>query len=103
MTWACSPGDGYLAWSAGWTQRVFPREREAQGLGAIRASQREAYGWWRRLRWYQKTTIAMVNGMVLRWRIWPTVRLRTPPSAPMKRSSVSEINRGILPEVAQPR
>jgi trans-feruloyl-CoA hydratase/vanillin synthase len=38
------------------------RETEAKGLGAIRKAQREAYGWWERLRWYEKPTIAMING-----------------------------------------
>ena len=50
------------AWSAGMDLKEYFRETEAKGMGAIRQSQREAYGWWRRLRWYQKPTIAMVNG-----------------------------------------
>ncbi|MDT8267725.1 enoyl-CoA hydratase-related protein, partial [Roseomonas sp. DSM 102946] len=54
-------GEG-TAWSAGMDLKEYFRETEAQGLGAVRRSQRESYGWWRRLRWYQKPTIAMVNG-----------------------------------------
>lgn len=50
------------AWSAGMDLKEYFRENEVKGLGAVRQSQREAYGWWRRLRWYQKPTIAMVNG-----------------------------------------
>src|SRR3546814_15350484 len=38
------------------------RMNEDKGLGAIRQAQREAYCWWERLRWYEKPTIAMVNG-----------------------------------------
>ena len=54
-------GEG-TAWSAGMDLKEYFRETEAKGLGASRQAQRESYGWWRRLRWYQKPTIAMVNG-----------------------------------------
>lgn len=54
-------GEG-TAWSAGMDLKEYFRENEAKGLGAVRQAQREAYGWWRRLLWYQKPTIAMVNG-----------------------------------------
>ena len=54
-------GEG-TAWSAGMDLKEYFRETEAKGLGATRAAQRDAYGWWRALRWYQKPTIAMVNG-----------------------------------------
>ena len=54
-------GEG-SAWSAGMDLKEYFRETEAKGLGAVRKAQCESYGWWRRLRWYQKPTIAMVNG-----------------------------------------
>ena len=54
-------GEG-TAWSAGMDLKEYFRETEAQGLGGVRKSQRESYGWFRRLRWFQKPTIAMVNG-----------------------------------------
>ncbi|NEK63928.1 MAG: p-hydroxycinnamoyl CoA hydratase/lyase, partial [Xanthomonas perforans] len=54
-------GEG-TAWSAGMDLKEYFRETEAQGLRGVRRSQRESYGWFRRLRWYQKPTIAMVNG-----------------------------------------
>jgi len=60
------------------------RENEAKGLGAIRGAQRESYGWWRRLRWYQKPTVAMVNGWCFGGGYGPLFGL-------------SEINWGILP------
>src|SRR6201989_2133246 len=50
------------AWSAGMDLKEYFRETEADGLRGTRKAQRESYGWWRRLRWYQKPTIAMVNG-----------------------------------------
>src|SRR3546814_11668104 len=54
-------GEG-AAWSAGMDLLEYFRMNEDKGLGAIRQAQREAYGWWERLRWYEKPTIAMVNG-----------------------------------------
>src|SRR3954470_16295087 len=54
-------GEG-TAWSAGMDLKEYFRATEAQGLGGGRRSQRESYGWFRRLRWYQKPTVAMVNG-----------------------------------------
>ncbi|MEO7466108.1 MAG: enoyl-CoA hydratase-related protein, partial [Sphingobium limneticum] len=54
-------GEG-TAWSAGMDLKEYFRETEQQGLSAIRKAQREAYSWWERLRWYEKPTIAMVNG-----------------------------------------
>jgi trans-feruloyl-CoA hydratase/vanillin synthase len=49
------------AWSAGMDLKEYFFETETQGLGGIRKVQSEAYGWRRRLRWYQNTNIAM-NG-----------------------------------------
>ncbi|MEZ0242860.1 MAG: enoyl-CoA hydratase-related protein, partial [Sphingomonas sp.] len=54
-------GEG-SAWSAGMDLKEYFRDNEHKGLAAVRKAQREAYGWWERLRWYQKPTIAMVNG-----------------------------------------
>ena len=54
-------GEG-TSWTAGMDLKEYFRETEAKGLGGTRQAQRESYGWWRRLRWYQKPTIAMVNG-----------------------------------------
>jgi trans-feruloyl-CoA hydratase/vanillin synthase len=50
------------AWTGGMDLREYFRETEAQGLWAVRKSQRESYGWFERLRWYEKPTIAMVGG-----------------------------------------
>src|SRR3712207_7714302 len=50
------------AWSAGMDLKEYFRETEAQGLKGTRKAQRESYGWFRRLRWLHKPTIAMVNG-----------------------------------------
>ena len=68
-------GEG-TAWSAGMDLKEYFRDTEAQGLQGVRQSQREAYAWWKRLRWYQKVTIAMINGW---WWWWtaPTVIILT--------------------------
>ena len=46
-------GEG-SAFTAGMDLQEYFRDTEAEGLVAIRRAQRESYGWWRRLRWFQK-------------------------------------------------
>ena len=89
-------GEG-SAWTAGMDLKEYFRETEAQGLKAIRKSQREAYGWWRRLRWYQKTTIAMVNGWCLGGGYGPLFACDLAFCADEAQFGLSEINWGILP------
>ncbi|MDE3198658.1 MAG: p-hydroxycinnamoyl CoA hydratase/lyase [Acidobacteriota bacterium] len=89
-------GEG-AAWSAGMDLKEYFQETEAQGLGAIRKSQREAYGWWRRLRWYQKTTIAMVNGWCFGGGYGPLFACDLAFCANEAQFGLSEINWGILP------
>jgi trans-feruloyl-CoA hydratase/vanillin synthase len=50
------------SFSAGMDLKEYFRETEAKGHMAIRKAQRASYGWFRRLRWFEKPTIAMVNG-----------------------------------------
>jgi trans-feruloyl-CoA hydratase/vanillin synthase len=73
------------------------RETEAQGLGVIRRSQREAYGWWRRLRWYQKPTIALVNGWCFGGGYGPLYSCDLAFASEDAKFGLSEINWGILP------
>lgn len=89
-------GEG-TAWSAGMDLKEYFRETEAGGLGAVRAAQREAYGWWRRLRWYQKPTIAMVNGWCFGGGYGPLFACDLAFAAEEARFGLSEINWGILP------
>lgn len=89
-------GEG-SAWSAGMDLKEYFRETEAQGLGAIRKSQSEAYGWWRRLRWYQKPTIAMVNGWCFGGGYGPLHSCDLAFAAEEAQFGLSEINWGILP------
>src|SRR3954469_713439 len=89
-------GEG-TAWSAGMDLKKYFRENEAKGLGATRAAQREAYGWWRRLRWFQKPTIAMVNGWCFGGGYGPLFACDLAFCAQEAQFGLSEINWGILP------
>ncbi len=89
-------GEG-TAWSAGMDLKEYFRESEAQGLGMTRSVQREAYSWWRRLRWYQKPTIAMVNGWCFGGGYGPLFACDLAFAADEAQFGLSEINWGILP------
>lgn len=89
-------GEG-TAWSAGMDLKEYFRETEARGLGATRQAQRESYGWWRRLRWYQKPTIAMVNGWCFGGGYGPLFACDLAVAANEAQFGLSEINWGILP------
>lgn len=89
-------GEG-TAWSAGMDLKEYFRETEVNGLVGTRAAQREAYGWWRRLRWYQKPTIAMVNGWCFGGAYGPLFGCDLAFAAEDAQFGLSEINWGILP------
>ena len=89
-------GEG-TAWSAGMDLKEYFRETEAQGLWATRKAQREAYTWWKRLRWFQKPTIAMVNGWCFGGGYGPLYACDLAISADEAQYALSEINWGILP------
>ena len=89
-------GEG-SAWSAGMDLKEYFRESEAKGLAGIRHSQREAYTWWERLRWYQKPTIAMVNGWCFGGGYGPLHACDLAFAAEEAQFGLSEINWGILP------
>jgi trans-feruloyl-CoA hydratase/vanillin synthase len=89
-------GEG-TAWSAGMDLKEYFRETEAQGLVGVRRAQRESYGWWRRLRWYQKPTIAMVNGWCFGGGYGPLFACDLAFAAEEAQFGLSEINWGILP------
>jgi trans-feruloyl-CoA hydratase/vanillin synthase len=89
-------GEG-TAWSAGMDLKEYFRDIEVLGLGAVRNAQREAYSWWRRLRWYQKPTIAMVNGWCFGGGYGPLFACDLAFAAHEAQFGLSEINWGILP------
>jgi feruloyl-CoA hydratase/lyase len=89
-------GEG-SAWTAGMDLKEYFRETEADGLAGTRKAQRESYGWWRRLRWYQKPTIAMVNGWCFGGGYGPLFACDLAFAADEAKFGLSEINWGILP------
>jgi feruloyl-CoA hydratase/lyase len=89
-------GEG-AAWTAGMDLKEYFREAEADGLRGTRKAQRESYGWWRRLRWYQKPTIAMVNGWCFGGGYGPLFSCDLAFAAEESKFGLSEINWGILP------
>ena len=85
------------AWSAGMDLKEYFRDTEAQGLEGVRHSQREAYAWWERLRWYQKVTIAMINGWCFGGAYGPLFACDLAFCSEDAQFGLSEINWGILP------
>ena len=85
------------AWSAGMDLQEYFRDSEAEGLHAIRRSQREAYGWWERLRWFEKPTIAMVGGWCFGGGYGPLFACDIAVASEDATFGLSEINWGILP------
>jgi feruloyl-CoA hydratase/lyase len=89
-------GEG-AAWSAGMDLKEYFRETSAQGLKGTRKAQSEAYSWWRKLRWFQKPTIAMVNGWCFGGGYGPLYACDLAIAAEEATFGLSEINWGILP------
>ena len=85
------------AFCAGMDLKEYFRETEAEGLRGTRQAQRDAYGWWERLRWYQKPTIAMVNGWCFGGAYGPLFSCDLAFAADEAQFGLSEINWGILP------
>ena len=89
-------GEG-SAWSAGMDLLEYFRMSEQEGLHATRRSQREAYSWWERLRWYEKPTIGMINGWCFGGGYGPLFACDIAIAAEEAQFGLSEINWGILP------
>lgn len=85
------------AWCAGMDLKEYFRDTEVLGLQGTRIAQREAYSWWARLRWYQKPTIAMVNGWCFGGAYGPLFACDLAFAAEEAQFGLSEINWGILP------
>ena len=89
-------GEG-SAWSAGMDLKEYFRESAGKGLEGTRRAQRDAYTWWRQLRFYQKPTIAMVNGWCFGGAYGPLYACDIAVAADEAQFGLSEINWGILP------
>ena len=89
-------GEG-SAWSTGMDLKEYFRETESLGLNGVRQAQREAYAWWERLRWFQKVTIAMVNGWCFGGGYGPLFACDLAICSDDAQFGLSEINWAILP------
>jgi trans-feruloyl-CoA hydratase/vanillin synthase len=89
-------GEG-TSWSAGMDLLEYFRLTEEEGLHAIRRSQREAYAWWERLRWYEKPTIGMINGWCFGGAYGPLFACDLAFCSDDAQFGLSEINWAILP------
>ena len=89
-------GEG-TSWSAGMDLLEYFREAEHQGLHKVREHQRQAYSWWERLRWYEKPTVAMINGWCFGGAYGPLFACDLAFCADEAQFGLSEINWAILP------
>jgi len=89
-------GEG-TSWSAGMDLKEYFRDSEARGIAGIRQSQRESFGWWERLRWYKKVTIAMINGWCFGGAYAPLFSCDLAFCSDDAQFGLSEVNWGILP------
>ncbi len=85
------------SFSAGMDLKEYFRETEEKGINAVRQAQRDAYGWWRRLRWFEKPTIAMVNGWCFGGAFQVLCACDLAVAADDAQFGLSEVNWGILP------
>jgi trans-feruloyl-CoA hydratase/vanillin synthase len=85
------------AWSAGMDLKEYFRETEEKGRLAILRARRQASGWWNKLMWFEKPTIAMVNGWCFGGAFTPLVACDLAIAAEEATFGLSEINWGILP------
>ena len=89
-------GEG-TAWSAGMDLLEYFRMNEAEGIPATRKAQREAYSWWERLRWFEKPTVAMINGWCFGGAYGPLFACDLAFCSDDAQFGLSEINWAILP------
>lgn len=86
------------AFAAGMDLKEYFRESEAAGRAATLRARRDAYEWqWRRLMYFEKPTIAMVNGWCFGGAFTPLVSCDLSIAAEEATFGVSEINWGIIP------
>jgi trans-feruloyl-CoA hydratase/vanillin synthase len=90
-------GDGD-SFAAGMDLKEYFKENDGKGRSATLKSRRTAYDWqWHRLMFYEKPTIAMVNGWCFGGAFSPLVGCDLAIAADEAQFGLSEINWGILP------
>lgn len=85
------------SWSAGMDLKEYFRENDGKGRAAVLKSRRQSGGWWNRLMYFEKPTVAMVNGWCFGGAFTPLVSCDLAIAADEATFGLSEINWGILP------
>ncbi|MGM4983905.1 MULTISPECIES: p-hydroxycinnamoyl CoA hydratase/lyase [Rhizobium] len=85
------------SWSAGMDLKEYFRDNDGKPRDATLKSRRQSGGWWSRLMYFEKPTIAMVNGWCFGGAFTPLVACDLAISADEATFGLSEINWGILP------
>lgn len=85
------------AWSAGMDLKEYFRDNDGKGRVATLRTRRQAGGWWNRLMYFEKPTVAMVNGWCFGGAFTPLVACDLAIAAEEAKFGLSEINWGILP------
>jgi trans-feruloyl-CoA hydratase/vanillin synthase len=86
------------AFSAGMDLKEYFRAVEGKPRAVVQKVRRAAYEWqWRRLRYFEKPTIAMVNGWCFGGAFTPVVSCDLAVAAEEAQFGLSEVNWGIIP------
>ena len=85
------------AFSAGMDLKEYFRANDGEPRAATLRARRQAGDWWRRLMFYEKATIAMVNGWCFGGAFTPLISCDLAIAAEEATFGLSEINWGILP------
>lgn len=85
------------SWSAGMDLKEYFRDNDGKGRDVTLKSRRQSGGWWNRLMYFEKPTIAMVNGWCFGGAFTPLVACDLAIAAEEATFGLSEINWGILP------
>jgi len=85
------------SWSAGMDLKEYFRDNDDKGRAAVLRSRRQSGSWWNRLMFFEKPTIAMVNGWCFGGAFTPLVACDLAIAAEDAKFGLSEINWGILP------
>ena len=85
------------SWSAGMDLKEYFRDNDGKPRSATIKARRQSGSWWQRLMYFEKPTIAMVNGWCFGGAFTPLVACDLAIAAEEAQFGLSEINWGILP------
>ena len=85
------------SWSAGMDLKEYFRDNDGKPRSATIKARRQSGSWWQRLMYFEKPTIAMVNGWCFGGAFTPLVACDLAIAAAEAKFGLSEINWGILP------